>query len=441
MTIIRPDIAPTASSFSVHTSLLYDPQQKRFLQDISLAINPSTGLITQVSRRASAALPTDYNADRDIDLRDLTVIPGLVDAHTHIFLHSYDETPSINQERDESFVERIVKATNHLRVALLAGYTTYRDLGTEGAFDADIGVRDAVNRGLIPGPRLFVATEAITSSGGYEIRQENRLGGTVVPRISDPADGPVGVRTAVRRRIGAGADVVKFYGDYRRRQLRFPPPAWKGARDIQFPPSEEDGMQRDPNLSMFDEDEMAAMVKEAKKSKAPVAAHCGLAESMINASEAGVTTVEHGSEGNEAALKVFKKNGTIYVPTLAVAGPYGLKDRMLLTKKAYDLGVDLAAGGDTGAFSHGENVRELELMLEAGVPLEEVLLAATLRGWKACGREWCGRRFGWFAEGVAADVVALRGDLRKDTGALRRVDFVMKDGRVWKKDGQAVGMV
>ena len=442
MTVMKSDQHYTADSFCVHTGLIFDPQQKQFSQNISIIINKTTGLIRSVSKRPSIDLPSNYNANRDIDLRHLTVLPGLVDAHTHVFLHSYTETPSLYQMRDESMVERIIRATNHLRTALLAGYTTYRDLGTEGMSDADIGLRDAVNRNLIPGPRLFVATEALASSGGYEIRQENRLGGTIVPRISDPADGPTGVKAAVRRRIGAGADVIKFYGDYRKRQLRFPGPAWRGASGIRFPPSEDAGMKRNPNIPLFGQDEMDAIVKESRTSMAPVAAHCGLAESMIKASKAGVTTVEHGNEGDENALEAMKNNGVIYVPTLTVMEMFGVKDRMLkYVKKAYECGVALATGGDTGAFPHGENVRELELMLEAGLPLEEVLLAATTRGWEACGSDWCGRKFGWLGEGTAADIVALRGDLRTDVTALRNVDFVMKDGTIWKKDGLATGMV
>ena len=440
MTLVKSDLsgsAPSADEFFVHTSLLFDPAQKKFLDNISLVVNRTTGLVTDTYQRYSSSIPSDHDSPRDVDLRHLTVLPGLVDAHTHILLHSYSETPSLNQERDESLVERIIRATNHLRTALLAGYTTYRDLGTEGASDADIGIRDAVNRGLIPGPRLFVATEPIASSGGYEIRQENRLGGTTVPRISDPADGPTGVRAAVRRRLGAGADVVKFYADYGKRQLRFPPPAWQGAEVIEFPPEE-----RNPNYPLFGLDEMEAIVREARASKAPVAAHCGLAESMVKAAEAGVTTIEHGSEGDDNAIDAMKRHSVMYVPTLAVTEFFGSKEtRLNYAKKAYDAGVRLIAGGDTGAFAHGENVRELELMLEAGLPLEDVLVAATVRGWEACGADWCGRKFGLLKEGCAADIVAFKGDLREDTAALRRVEFVMKDGRVWKKDGLAAGMV
>lgn len=194
---------------------------------------------------------------------------------------------------------------------------------------------------------------------------------------------------------------------------------------------------------------MDEMVKEAITARAPVAAHAQSAEAVTMAARAGVTSIEHGFEhmaGTEA-MEAMKENGVIWVPTLAVFdselghGDERLAPIIAQVKMAFDCGVKLACGGDTGAFPHGENVRELELMLEAGVPLEEVLFAATVRGWEACGGEWCGRKFGWWGEGCAADIVALDGDVRKDVGALRRVDFVMKDATVWKRDGKAVGMI
>jgi len=227
---MKSTTAAVSDTFTVHTDLLFDPPKKEWLNDVSLTVSPETGLITKVYQRSTLdtdALPATIEAP-DIDLRGKCVLPGLVDAHTHIFLHAYSETPAINQMRDESLVERVIRATNHCRTALLAGYTTYRDLGTEGAFEADSHVRDAVNRSIVPGPRIYCVSEAIASSGGYETRIENRIGGVSVPRISDPCDGPVGARAAVRRRLGAGADVVKFYADYRKRALRLPDAQWPG---------------------------------------------------------------------------------------------------------------------------------------------------------------------------------------------------------------------
>jgi hypothetical protein len=296
---------------------------------------------------------------------------------------------------------------------------------------------------------MFVATECIASSGGYEIRQENNLPGigTAVPRISDPADGIYGVRAAVRRRLGAGADVIKFYADYGKRRLRFPAQTWPGAGRIGFPPPEDEFIGGDnPNLLLFTQEEMDAMVAEAKMNRAPIAAHAESPEAVIMAAKAGVTSIEHGFiVPSDEALDAMKENKTIFVPTLAVyedhfrrgsnyseSGEREFQQALTFTKAAYDKGVKLACGGDTGAFAHGENVRELEFMLEAGVPLLDVLQAATLHGWESCGADHCGRRFGLLEKGFAADIVALDGDLSKDLGALRKVSFVMKDGRAYK---------
>jgi imidazolonepropionase-like amidohydrolase len=306
-------------------------------------------------------------------------------------------------------------------------------------------LRDAINRGIIPGPRIFAATECIASSGGYEVRQEagaGVLGQTSVPRISDTADGIEGVRAAVRRRIGAGADVIKFYAEYRKRQLRFPPPVAPGGPDIRFPPKNEERIR---NVILFTQDEMNAMVSEANVSAAPVAAHTSTARAVIMAAKARVTTIEHGYLVDKEGIQLMKENGVIFVPTLAAMELFvngeELKAILQRTKAAYDAGVKLACGGDTGAFSHGENVRELELMAQAGVPVKEVLRAATLGGWEACGGALCARKFGCLEIGAAADIVAFRGDPFEDLHSVRMVDFVMKDGRVWKQNGQGIGMI
>ncbi|KAK3694829.1 hypothetical protein B0T22DRAFT_477543 [Podospora appendiculata] len=424
-------------TFTLHSSLLFDPKKKAFIPNVSIEINRATGAIIKVYTRpsSSSSEPVLTLLPGDIDLRgsNKLVMPGFVDSHTHIFLHAYTERGATEQMRDESPVERTVRATHHARAALLAGYTTYRDLGTESLGSADASLRDCINRNLTPGPRMFVATEALASSGSYEIRRENPY--LTVPRASDTADGVDGVRAAVRRRVGAGADLIKFYADYRRKAMRFPRP-----QGLAFPPAPR---ALNPAVPGYAQDEMDAIVREADLADVPVAAHAGETRAAAMAARAGVTTVEHVFEDThgelEDMLTAMVANKVIWVPTLATAAqtPYFAAAKARV-KRAHEAGVRLAAGGDTGTFNHGLNAREMELLIEAGIPVADVLEACTVGGWEACGGDRCGFRFGWFEAGNRADIIALDADLRLDRKALRKVGFVMKDGRVWKQDGRAV---
>lgn len=349
--------------------------------------------------------------------------------------------------RDESIVERTVRATNHVREALLSGYTTYRDLGTEAMENFDANLRDCINRGLIPGPRLFVATHALASTSSYEIRSENRQNGLALPRASDAADGPWAIRRAVRRRVGDGADVIKFYADYRRKVMRFPPlqQAVAGGgpgAGVRFPPTL---AELNPTVPLFTQEEMVAIVEEARLANLPVAAHAGTVEGATMAVRAGVTSVEHVNEGGLDELYAeMAEKGVIYVPTLAILdhrlSREEMKEVQARVKRAFDMGVRFAAGGDTGTFAHGEGVREMELLRDAGIPLEDVLEACFVGGWEACGKDSCGYRFGFFEKGARADIVALDTDPREDEKALRKVNFVMKDGEVYKQDGVPVNL-
>ncbi|GME31794.1 Amidohydrolase 1 [Neofusicoccum parvum] len=434
-----------ADTITIHTSLLFDPRRKAFLPNISLTVSPTTGLITAVTTRPTPDLPTPL-PPTDIDLRGLTVTPGFVDAHTHIFLHSYDETPSLNQKRDESAAERTIRAVSHCRTALLAGYTTYRDLGSESMGDADANVRDAIARGLMPGPRLFVATRILASTGSYEPRTENGggscggSGGCVLPAGGEAVDGVESARRAVRRRIAAGADVVKFYADYRRRIMRYPPAQQHPyVHSVLHPPE-----QPNPDVMVFHQEEMDEIVREARLARCPVAAHCGTIEAGLGAARAGATTIEHSYFADEELFAEMVKNKVVFVPTLAVCERLHkprFKQILAQTTKAYEMGVRFAAGGDTGTYPHGENIREVELMIEAGMKVEDALESCMVGGWEACGGDWCGVKFGWFEPGTRADIIALEGDPREDVGALRRVSFVMKDATVWKQNGQAIGMI
>lgn len=348
--------------------------------------------------------------------------------------------------RDESIVERTVRATNHVREALLSGYTTYRDLGTEAMENFDANLRDCINRGLTPGPRLFVATHALASTSSYEVRSENRQNGLALPRSSDAADGPWEVRRAVRRRIGDGADVIKFYADYKRKVMRFPPLQDAAAgggpgAGIRFPPTH---AELNPAAPLFSQEEMTAIVEEARLAKLPVVAHAGTVQGATMAVRAGVTSVEHVNENTDELWAEMAERGTIYVPTLAILdlmlSRAEMKKVQARVKRAFDMGVRFAAGGDTGTFAHGEGVREMELMRDAGIPLEDVLEACFVGGWEACGKDSCGYRFGFFEKGARADIIALDTDPRDDEKALRKVSFVMKDGEVYKQDGVPVNL-
>ncbi|KAF5869311.1 putative amidohydrolase domain containing protein [Botrytis fragariae] len=432
-------LIPFNSSFSsdheywIHTTTLFNSRTKTFDKNVSLQVNTKTGLITRVSTRENSSISSSLG-DNDIDLRGKTVLPGFVDVHTHVFLHRVDEagSPYLNQERDESLISRAIRATTNCRLALLAGYTTYRDLG----------LKDAIMPILV---------------GSYEIRQENKLGGTETPRLSDPCDGVEGCRAGVRRRIGAGADVIKIYAEYRRRALRYPASTYKGSEDIQFPPSRNRGEDifgpreklRNPNSLLWSQEEMNVMVAEAKRAGVPVASHASSEEAVIMAAKAGVTSVEHGLMPSEKALEVMKEMGTIYVPTLSVVeleandGGRAIAICKEHAKRAWEIGVKLATGCDTGPFPHGENAREMELMVQAGINVADVLRAATLGGWEACGGELCGQDFGWLGEDWIADLVALGGDLEKDgfEKVIRNVSCVIKDGRLVVADGKIVGFV
>lgn len=419
-------------AFTIHTSQLFDPAKLEVLSDISVIVNPATSLVEKVYRRTEPL--SDHVPEGDVDLRGKFVMPGFVDAHTHIFLHSYWETPSAQQKRDESFVERIIRSVNHCRAALMAGYTTYRDLGSESMQEADANVRDAINRGLMVGPRLFVATKVLASTASYEPRNENYLGGTRLPAGGDAADGPDEIRKAVRRRIGAGADIIKFYADYRRRIMRAPPKQQHPyVAGIRFPNNNDN-----PDNLVYSAEEMDMIVREAEMADAPAVAHAITKPGILLAVRAGALTIEHGYFCDEECFREMKQRGTLLVPTLAIA------ERMhaprfeaikAMVKLAHDMGVKLACGGDTGTFNHGENAREMELMVEAGVPVLNVLAACTLGGWKACGGTRCGKRFGCIEEGASADLIALDADPTVDITALRRVSFVMKDAQVYKAGG------
>lgn len=313
------------------------------------------------------------------------------------------------------------------------------DLGSESMKESDAQVRDCINRGLMPGPRLFVATRALASTGSYESRSENHANGVCLPHGGEAVDGVDDARVAVRRRIAAGADIIKFFADYRRRIMRYPPAQQHPYIHSATHPPE----NPNPDILVFAQEEMDMIVREAKMGLAPVSCHAGTVEGAIMAVKAGVTSIEHAYFANQELFELMVEKNCLLVPTLAVCERLHkarFSEILAQTKQAYDLGVRFACGGDTGTYPHGQGAREMELMISAGLPLEDVLESCTVGGWEACGKDLCGMRFGWFEKGLRADIIALRTDPREDKLALRTVDFVMKDGVIWKRDGKGVGL-
>jgi len=338
-----------------------------------------------------------------INLPGMTLMPGLIDAHSHILLHPYSETVWNDQVAREALSLRVARATNHLRSTLLAGFTSLRDLGTEGAGYADVGLKQAVNQGIVPGPRLFVATRAIVATGSYG--PKGFAPEWNVPQGAEEADGVDGLSRVVREQIGKGADWVKVYADYR----------W-GAGGAAH--------------ATFTLDELKLAVEIAKSAGIPVAAHSTSTEGARRAILAGVETIEHGDGLTPELFRLMKERGTALCPTLSVASAATMENKKRVFKEALDSGVTIASGSDVGVFAHGDNAREIEAMVAWGMPLVDALRSATSIDARVLHME---DKIGRVKGGLFADLIAVEGDPTRDVSVLRHVQFVMKDGAVYKQ--------
>jgi imidazolonepropionase-like amidohydrolase len=365
---------------------------------------------------AGPAKSVDVAGTQVIDLPGMTLLPGLVEGHSHVLLHPYNETPWNDQVAHEGLALRAARAVNHLRATLLAGFTTIRDLGTEGAGYADVELKQAVNQGIIPGPRMLVVTRAIVATGSYAPKGfalEWR-----VPQGAEEADGVDSLTRVVRDQIGHGADWIKLYGDYR----------W--------------GPQPDARPT-FSQDEMKLAVETAKSAGLPVSVHATTAEGMRRAVLAGAETIEHGDAGTPEIFRLMAERHVALCPTLAAgdatsqyAGwkkgqqpePAGIAAKRATFKAALDAGVTILSGSDVGVFSHGDNARELELMVEYGMTPLAALQAATAVAGRVLHMD-----IGTVKPGAFADLIAVTGDPTRDISSLHHVNFVMKGGVAYKQ--------
>ncbi len=354
-----------------------------------------------------------------IHLPGSTLLPGLIEGHSHLFLHPYNETLWEDQVLKESRAERTARAVNHARATLWAGFTTVRDLGTEGSFYDDVGIKKAIEKGVIPGPRMIVATRAIVAKGAYAPKSENP--DIDLPQGAAEVAGIEDLLKEVRTQISKGADFIKIYGDF----------GWGSDEKV---------------LPTFSIENIALAVETAKNSDRQVAIHATTPEGMRRAIVAGAATIEHGDEGTMEVYQLMKQKGVAICPTLAAGEAYEIykgwkkgtdpEPKLVATKKksfqlALQSGVTICMGGDAGVYAHGDNAREMELMVEYGMKPLHVLRSATSVNADVFGY---GDRIGRLRKGLWADMIAVEGDPSVNIKNIRKVKLVVKDGKVFRSE-------
>ena len=354
---------------------------------------------------------------RIIEMKGTTLLPGLIEGHSHLFLHPYNEVSWNDQVLKESRAERTARAVTHAEATLLAGFTAMRDLGTEGAMYDDAGVKTAIEKNIIPGPRLIVATRAIVAKGAYGPDFDNA--DIDLPQGAAEVSGMEDMANEVHTQISKGADVIKLYADY----------GW--GKEGQIMPT-------------FSVEQIALATSIAKSSGRQTVAHATTKEGMRRAIMGGVSTIEHGNAGDDETFKLMREKVVALCPTLAayeaISQYHGWKkgidaEPLAITakRKSFQLalknGVTICMGGDVGVFPHGDDVREMELMVEYGMKPLDVLRSATSVNADVFGYS---SQFGRIKKGLFADIIMADGDPSINISALRKIVFVMKDGRIYK---------
>jgi imidazolonepropionase-like amidohydrolase len=395
----------------------------RVFDGVSMECHSEWVVVVKGERIESVGPSADIHAPsgaRVVDLPGATLLPGLIEAHSHLYLHPYNETSWDDQVLKESFTLRVCRATQHARATLQAGFTTIRDLGTEGAGYADVGIKKAIDQGIIPGPRMLVVTRAIVATGSYAPRRTDYA--YPVPQGAEEASGDSLIRV-VRDQIGHGADWIKIYADT----------PWGPTGKAQ------------PTFSI---EEIKLIVETAKSAGCPVAAHAVSKEAMRRATLGGVATIEHGDEGDLEVFRLMAKHSVALCPTLAVGEamsryrgwkpnvdpePAVIKNKRASFKEALEAGVIIANGSDVGVFPHGTEARELELLVDFGMKPAQALLSATSLNAKVLRLD---QRLGMIKPGLLADLVVVDGDPTRDIKVLRQVRLVMKGGTIFHESSK-----
>jgi imidazolonepropionase-like amidohydrolase len=355
---------------------------------------------------------------KTINLPGTTLMPGMIEGHSHLFLHPYNEVSWNDQVLKESRAERTARAVTHAQATLMAGFTTVRDLGTEGAEYDDAGLKRTIEKGVVPGPRMIVATKAIVATGTYGPRSESA--DIEYHQGAAEVAGPDAMAKEVRTQIGKGADVIKIYADYR----------W-GANGEAMP--------------AFTQEEIATAVAIAKSGGREVVVHSSTPEGMRRSILAGVSTIEHGDDGTTEIFRLMKEKGVALCATLAAgdaiqqyrgwkkgvdADPASIANKKKSFQMAVAAGVTICMGGDVGVFTHGDNAREMLMMVEYGMKPLDVLRSATSVNADVFGYA---NKIGRLKTGLLADIIAVQGNPQEDIKSLKKVSFVMKDGKIYKQ--------
>ena len=358
------------------------------------------------------------DSTRIIEMNGTTLLPGLIEGHSHLFLHPYNEVSWNDQVLTESRAERTARAVNHAKSTLMAGFTTVRDLGTEGAMYDDAGLKAAIEKGVVPGPRMIIASRAIVAKGTYGPNLNNA--DIDLPQGAAEVAGATEMANEVYTQISKGADVVKLYADYR----------W-GTNGQAMP--------------TFSTEDIALATRIAASSGRKTVAHASSPEGMRRAVMGGVATIEHGDDGDDEIFRLMKEKRVAYCPTLAAGeatseyrgwrkGTGPDPSKIVAKKKSFKAalknGVTICMGGDAGVFTHGSNYREMELMVEYGMKPLDALRSATAVNAEVFGY---GDDIGSIKKGMLADVIVVKGDPSESISAVRQVVFVMKDGKIYKE--------